>query len=171
MSSNNDLRNRAKEIRNACEEGENTSERIGAMFEAVLDDLERAKPRYVKFTELDTMGLGSTQAVSLAAWEPHTRYTVIDGNPLTESDGATLVNMLGMLDIFKTSDDCVVTQVFTTNCMLDVNTGKVEKDHQHHMQSRLFRYMRFMPTSGENAYKWGPWEYDDATLARNVLDH
>lgn len=132
------------------------------------DGLERAKPRYVKFTELDTMGLGSTQAVYLAAWEPHTRYTVIDGDPLTGEDGVTRMNVLGMLDIFKTHDSCVVTQVFTTNAQLDVNTGKIGPDH---LQSRLFRYMRFMPTSGENAYMWGPWEYDDATLARNVLDH
>ena len=132
------------------------------------DGLERAKPRYVKFTELDTMGLGSTQAVSLVAWEPHTRYTVIDGDPLTGEDGVTMVNVLGMLDIFKTYDSCVVTQVFTTNAQLDVETGKIGPDH---LRTRLFRYVRFMPTTGENAYKWGAWEYDDATLARNVFDH
>ena len=84
-----DMADRAALIRYACEERENTPERVGGLFSdivAALGVVDRG--RVVEFGKLDSVGL-------VEAWMPHPSYSVV---LTTESDG--YMQTVGMLDIF-----------------------------------------------------------------------
>jgi|GluameStandDraft_1065615.scaffolds.fasta_scaffold05871_5 hypothetical protein len=126
-----DMADRAALIRYACEERENTPERVGGLFSdivAALGVVDRG--RVVEFGKLDSVGL-------VEAWMPHPSYSVV---LTTESDG--YMQTVGMLDIFQSHDGCTVTQLLTTNYLLNEDTGQIGVDHAHN-GNKVFQYTRY----------------------------
>ena len=58
----------------------------------------------------------------------------------TESDGN--IQTVGMLDIFQSHDGCTVTQLLTTNYLLNEDTGQIGVDHAP-TGNMVFQYTRY----------------------------
>lgn len=112
----------------------------------------KAQPRWVDFDALDYMGTDLTGLIEATTKTEHTRWRVT--TPLGD-DRLTI----GVLELLSTPGQCAVTQVLTTNCLID-DKGVLSKGHTDGEIRVLYRTFSIMSGSmGDDAHlKWTPWK-------------
>ncbi|WP_297606772.1 hypothetical protein [uncultured Alistipes sp.] len=131
------LLQRAQEIRDAFDDGENTPLRVGSLFVDIIGkvhELGTTNMKSIGIEDLDS--LGPDQDIRL--WEPHATYFVTYGP--TYDDG--LARIVGMLDLFVSPCGSAVTQMFTTNCIPDSVNGSFGFHHSDYEVRQYTRYHR-----------------------------
>lgn len=125
----------------------------------------KAQPRWVDFDALDYMGTDLTGLIEATYKTDHTRWRVT--TPLGD-DRLTI----GVLELLSTPGQCAVTQVLTTNCLID-DKGVLSKGHTDDKIRVLYRTLSIMSGSmGDDAHlKWTPWKpLEPESLANMRVD-